>query len=208
MSRLLSPKCKQCRREGKKLFLKGDRCYGVKCAMVKRPYAPGQHGQDRKMRVSEYCLQLREKQKVKKIYGVLEKQFRKYYDEADRMKGNTGSLLVSLLERRLDNIVYRMGFAPSRNQARQLVNHGHFLVNGKKVDIPSYMIKVGDVVSIKDTKSACFQNLSENLKNASIPSWISIDEKKMEAKVNAIPSGSDVDLDVNVHLVVEYYAKI
>lgn len=208
MSRLLSPKCKQCRREGKKLFLKGDRCYGVKCAMVKRPYAPGQHGQDRRMRVSEYCLQLREKQKVKKIYGVLEKQFRKYYSEADRMKGNTGSLLVSLLERRLDNVVYRIGFASSRNQARQLVNHGHFFVNGKKVDIASYMIKEGDVVSIKDSKAACFQNLAESLKNASTPSWISLDEKKLEGKVNAIPSGTDVDLDVNVHLVIEYYAKI
>lgn len=208
MSRLLSPKCKQCRREGKKLFLKGDRCYGVKCAMVKRPYAPGQHGQDRRMRVSEYCLQLREKQKVKRMYGVLEKQFRRYYSEADRMKGNTGSLLVSLLERRLDNVVYRIGFVPSRNQARQLVNHGHFLVNGKKVDIPSFMVKEGDIVSVKNPKSVCFQNLAENLKNAPTTSWIGTDDKKMEGRVNAIPSGNDVDLDVNVQLVIEYYAKI
>ncbi len=208
MSRLLSPKCKQCRREGKKLFLKGERCYGVKCAMVKRPYAPGQHGQARRMRVSEYCLQLREKQKVKRIYGILERQFRRYYDEADRMKGNTGSLLVSVLERRLDNVVYRSGLASSRNQARQLVNHGHFLVNGEKVDIPSYKVREGDVVSIKNVKGACFKELPETIKNFTAPDWISLDPKKLEAKVSSVPAGNDVDLDANVHLVIEYYAKI
>lgn len=208
MSRLLTPKCKQCRREGKKLFLKGDRCYGVKCAMVKRPYAPGQHGQARRMRVSEYCLQLREKQKVKRMYGILEKQFRSYYTEAARTEGRTGDLLVALLERRLDNIVYRAGFTTSRNQARQLVNHGHFLVNGKKVDIVSYMIKEGDVVSVKNLQASCFQNLAERMQNVNLPSWMSLDEKKMEVKINAVPAGSDVDLDANIHLVIEYYAKI
>ncbi|MDD3190324.1 MAG: 30S ribosomal protein S4 [Candidatus Pacebacteria bacterium] len=208
MARILTPKCKQCRREGKKLFLKGERCYSVKCAMVKRPYAPGQHGQDRRMRASEYCVQLREKQKVKRMYGILEKQFRKYYEEAVRIKGNTGSLLVVLLERRLDNVVYRLGFAPSRNQARQLVNHGHFLVNGKKVDIPSFMVKEGDIVSIKKDKAGCFQNLKENLKGAQAPSWLSLDEKKLEGTVSSSPSEKEADLDVNIHLVIEYYAKI
>lgn len=208
MSRLLSAKCKQCRREGKKLFLKGDRCYGVKCAMVKRPYAPGQHGQERRMRVSEYCLQLREKQKVKRIYGLPEKQFHGYYLKADRMKGNTGSLLVTLLERRLDNVVYRAGFGASRNQARQLVNHGHFLVNGKKVDIPSFMVKEGDVVSIKNPKTPFFANVTETIKAAQGVNWLNVDAQKLEAKMSAVPTHQDADIDVNIHSVVEYYAKI
>lgn len=208
MARILSPKCKQCRREGRKLFLKGDRCYTVKCAVARRAYAPGQHGQDRKMRVSEYAMQLREKQKVKRIYGILEKQFRKYYEEAARMKGNTGSLLVVLLERRLDNVIYRTSLASSRNQARQLVNHGHFRVNGKRVDIPSFMVKEGDVISVKNDNSAYFKNIREEMKGVQIPSWIVFDAKKLEAKVNALPSEKEAELDVNIPLVVEYYAKI
>jgi small subunit ribosomal protein S4 len=208
MARILTPKCKQCRREGKKLFLKGERCYTVKCAVARRAYAPGQHGQDRKMRVSEYCTQLREKQKIKRIYGVLEKQFRKYYEEAARIKGNTGSILVMLLEKRLDNVIYRSGLGSSRNQARQLVNHGHFLVNGKSVDIPSFMIKEGDVITVKKEDISYFKNLKEDLKGVQIPSWFNFDAKKMEIKVNALPSEKEAELDVNIHLVVEYYAKI
>lgn len=208
MARILSPKCKQCRREGKKLFLKGERCYTVKCSVARRAYAPGQHGQDRKMRISEYAVQLREKQKVKRIYGILEKQFRKYYEEAARMKGDTGSLLISLLERRLDNVIYRTGLGSSRSQSRQLVNHGHFLVNGKRVDIPSYMVKEGDVISVKKDGSAYFKNVRENAKGTQAPSWLNFDEKKLEVKVNSKPNDKETELDANIHQVVEYYSKI
>lgn len=208
MARILSPKCKQCRREGKKLFLKGERCYTAKCGVSRRAYAPGQHGQDRRMRVSEYCTQLREKQKLKRIYGVMERQFRKYYDEAARIKGNTGTTLVALLERRLDNVVYRAGFASSRNQARQLVNHGHFLVNKKRVDIPSFMVKGGDVISVKKEDTKYFKDLKEDLKGGQVPSWIAFDAKKLEARINSLPTEKEAELDVNIHLVVEYYAKI
>jgi small subunit ribosomal protein S4 len=208
MARIISPQCKQCRREGKKLFLKGERCYTVKCSVARRAYAPGQHGQDRRMRVSEYCMQLREKQKVKRIYGLMEKQFRKYYEEATRMKGNTGSLLVSLMERRLDNAVYRSGLASSRRLARQLVNHGHFLVNGKRVDIPSFMVKEGETISIKKDTSAYFKNLRENFKASQAPSWMNVDEKKMEVKIIALPNDKEAELDVNINQVVEYYSKI
>lgn len=209
MARLLTPKCKQCRREGKKLFLKGERCYTAKCGVTRRAYAPGQHGQDRRMRVSEYCMQLREKQKVKRIYGVLEKQFRKYYEEAARAKGDTGNLLVSILEKRLDNVIYRTGLGTSRNQSRQLVNHGHFKVNGKRVDIPSFIVREGDVITVKKEANNYFKNLRENLKGAGqVPSWISFDAKKLEAKVNALPTEKEAELDVNIHQVVEYYSKI
>lgn len=208
MARIISPQCKQCRREGKKLFLKGERCYTVKCGVARRAYAPGQHGQDRRMRVSEYCMQLREKQKIKRIYGLMEKQFRKYYEEAVRMKGNTGSMLVVLMERRLDNVIYRSGLAASRRQARQLVNHGHFLVNGKCVDIPSYLVKEGETVSVKKDTSAYFKNLREVFKGSQAPSWMNVDEKKMEAKIIALPSEKEAELDVNINQVVEYYSKI
>lgn len=208
MARILTAKCKQCRREGKKLFLKGERCYTVKCAVSKRAYAPGQHGQDRKMRVSEYCTQLREKQKLKRIYGIMEKQFRKYYDDAARSKGNTGSLLVMLLEKRLDNVIYRSGIASSRNQARQLVNHGHFLVNKKRCDIPSYIIREGDVITVKKEDIAYFKNIKEDLKASTAPSWMNFDPKKMEVKINSLPTENEAELDVNIHLVIEYYAKI
>jgi len=208
MARITSPQCKQCRREGKKLFLKGERCYSVKCGVARRAYAPGQHGQDRRMRISEYATQLREKQKVKRIYGVLEKQFRKYYEEAARMKGNTGSLLIVLLERRLDNVIYRSGLGSSRRQARQLVNHGHFRVNGKRVDIPSFMVKEGDVITVKKDGSAYFKNVRETLKGVQVPSWLNLDEKKLEVKINSIPSEKEAELDVNINQVVEYYSKI
>ncbi|MDD3006238.1 MAG: 30S ribosomal protein S4 [Candidatus Pacebacteria bacterium] len=208
MARITSPQCKQCRREGKKLFLKGERCYSVKCGIARRAYAPGQHGQDRRMRVSEYCMQLREKQKLKRIYGLMEKQFRKYYDEATRMKGNTGSLLVVTLERRLDNVIYRTGLGSSRRLARQLVNHGHFKVNGTRVNIPSFMVKEGDVITVKKETSTYFKNVRETLGGGQIPSWINFDEKKLEVKINAMPSEKEAELDVNINQVVEYYSKI
>jgi small subunit ribosomal protein S4 len=209
MARDLSPKCKKCRREGKKLFLKGERCYGVKCAMIKRPYAPGEHGQSRsrRMGLSEYGIQLREKQKVKRTYGVLEKQFKKYYEMASRMKGNTGSLLSSLLERRLDNVVYRLGFAESRNKARQLVNHGHFLLNGKKVDIPSCLIKEGDIISLKNEEEKCFQDLKKTLKNYKTPSWLSLEYQKLQGKVISLPIAKEIDSEIDIHLVIEHYSK-
>ena len=175
--------------------------------MIKRPYAPGEHGQARKMGLSEYGIQLREKQRVKRTYGVLEKQFRKYYEMASRMKGNTGSLLSSLLERRLDNVVYRLGLADSRNKARQLVNHGHFLLNGKKVDIASCLVKEGDVVSLKNEDENCFQDLKKTLKNYKTPSWLSLEYQKLQGKVVSLPIGKEIDTDIDIHLVIEHYSK-
>ncbi|MCK5475547.1 MAG: 30S ribosomal protein S4 [Candidatus Pacebacteria bacterium] len=207
MARDLSAKCKKCRREGKKIFLKGERCFSMKCAMIKRPYAPGQHGQSRRMGLSEYGIQLREKQKVKRTYGLLEKQFRKYYDMANSMKGNTGVLLSTLLERRMDNVVYRLGLAESRNHARQLVNHGHFLLNGIKTDIPSCLLKEGDVISIKNDKGVYFQNLKNVLKNQQVPSWLSLDLQKIEGKVVSSPTLDEIDMNSNIHLIIEFYSK-
>ncbi|MCK5332790.1 30S ribosomal protein S4 [Candidatus Parcubacteria bacterium] len=207
MARDTSPKCKQCRREGIKLFLKGDRCSSIKCAMIKRPYAPGQHGQARRMGLSEYGTQLREKQKVRRTYGIMEGQFKKYYDMANRMNGNTGNLLASLLEKRMDNIVYRLGMASSRSQARQLVNHGHFLLNGKKMDIPSCLIKEGDLISVKSDKSNYFQDLKNLIKNHQTPSWLSLDTKKMEGKVVSEPILKEIDTNIDVHLIIEFYSK-
>ena len=207
MGRNLDPKCKQCRREGRKLFLKGERCFGPKCAMVRRAYPPGQHGQDRKRGLSEYGIQLREKQKVRRIYGLMEKQFKKYFYEASRLKGDTGNIFLSLLERRLDNVVYRLGFASSRNLARQLINHGHFLVNGKKVDIPSYLVKEGDVIAVKNKKLAVFDNLENSLKNYQFPSWLLPDLKKMEGKVLSVPTRREIDLAADTQLIVEYYSR-
>ncbi|MCK4891849.1 MAG: 30S ribosomal protein S4, partial [Candidatus Pacebacteria bacterium] len=187
--------------------LKGDRCFSIKCAMIKRPYAPGQHGQARKMGLSEYGIQLREKQKVKRTYGILEKQFRKYYEMACRMQGNTGVLLSTLLERRMDNVVYRLGLANSRNQARQLVNHGHFLVNGKKVDIPSCLIKEGDVISLKKSHGDYFEELKKVIKNYQTPSWLSLDAQKVQGKVVSNPILDEIDTIANIHLIIEYYSK-
>ena len=207
MARDLSPKCKRCRREGEKLFLKGERCSSVKCAMIKKAYAPGQHGQTRRMGLSEYGIQLREKQKIKRTYGLLEKQFRKYYDLASRMQGNTGNLLSSLLERRLDNVVYRFGFASSRNQARQLVNHGYFLVNGKKIDIASCLIKEGDILSVKKGKEDYFKNIKNILKDHQTPSWLALDYQKLQGKVVALPAMNEIDVNADIHLVIEFYSK-
>ncbi|RDY25927.1 30S ribosomal protein S4 [Romboutsia weinsteinii] len=207
MARYTGASCRQCRREGMKLFLKGDRCYTDKCAIVKRNYAPGQHGQGRK-KVSNYGLQLREKQKVKRIYGVLETQFRNLYERAEKMSGITGDNLLSLLERRLDNVVYRMGLASSRKEARQLVGHGHFTLNGKKVDIASITVKAGDVIEVKEKSktSAKFKALVEA--NSRIaPKWLEANVEGMTAKVVAMPSREDIDLEVAEHLIIELYSK-
>jgi len=207
MARDLGPKCKKCRREGEKLFLKGERCFSVKCAMIKKAYAPGQHGQARRIGLSEYGAQLREKQKVKRTYGILERQFRKYYEIASRTQGNTGNLLSSLLERRLDNVVYRFGLTHSRNQARQLVNHGYFLVNGKKVDVPSYLVKEGEIISVKKGKENYFQNIKNSLKDRQIPSWLALDYKKLQGKIVALPTIDEIDINADIHLVIEFYSR-
>ena len=207
MARYTDAVCKLCRREGTKLFLKGQRCYTDKCALTRRAYAPGQHGQGRK-KTSEYGLQLRAKQMTRRFYGVLEGQFRHYYDMATNMPGKTGDNLLTLLETRLDNVIYRLGWANSRAEARQLVVHGHFTVNGSKVDIPSYLVKPGMVISIKDTSRS-----SEKIKsileiNASRPvaKWLDAGANQ-EAKVVAVPTREDIDLEVDETLIVELYSK-
>lgn len=200
-------KCRLCRREGGKLFLKGDKCYNGKCPFEKRPVAPGAHGAGRK-KISEYGQQLREKQKVKRIYGVQEGQFRDYYERADRMKGITGENMLSLLERRLDNVVYRMGMGVSRAQARQLVNHGHFTVNGKKVNIPSFIVKVGDVIAVKENKTSnkYFEEI-KSAKVANLPKWLEFNNEKLEGKVIALPARDDIDSQIAEHRIVELYSK-
>ena len=200
-------KCRLCRREGGKLFLKGDKCYNGKCPFEKRPMAPGQHGLGRK-KVSEYGKQLREKQKVKRIYGVQEGQFRAYYAKADRMKGITGENMLSLLERRLDNVIFRMGIGASRSQARQLVNHGHFLVNGKKVNIPSYIVRVGDVVTVKENKTSNkYFEAIKAMKVGVMPKWLEFNPEKLEGKILALPTREDIDSQISEHMIVELYSK-
>ena len=200
-------KCKLCRREGAKLFLKGEKCYMDKCPFNKRPVAPGQHGVSRK-KVSEYGQQLREKQKTKRIYGVQEGQFRKYYETADRMKGVTGENMLSLLERRMDNVVFRMGLAGSRTQARQLVSHGHFVVNGRKVNIPSYIVKAGETVAVKESsKNNKFFEAVKGTKSGNMPKWVEFDTEKLEGKVIALPTREDVDSQIAEHMIVELYSK-
>ncbi len=200
-------KCKLCRREGAKLFLKGEKCYMEKCPFNKRPLPPGQHGAGRK-KVSEYGLQLREKQKTKRIYGVQEGQFRHYYEVADRMKGITGENMLSLLERRLDNVIYRMGIGVSRTQARQLVNHAHFTVNGRTVTVPSYSVKAGDVIAVKENrKDNKFFEQIKGMKVANMPKWLEFDPEKLEGKVLALPTREDVDSQIAEHMIVELYSK-
>ena len=208
MAQYTDAKCRLCRREGGKLFLKGDKCYKTSCPFEKRPVAPGQHGADRK-KVSEYGLQLREKQKVKRIYGVLEVQFREYYEKADKMKGITGENMLSLLERRLDNVVYRMGIAVSRAQARQLVTHAHFTVNGRPVDIASYEVKVGDVVAVKETKKDApyFATIKGVQKSGKMPKWLDFDTEKLEGKIIALPTREDIDSQITEQMIVELYSK-
>ncbi|WP_426348322.1 30S ribosomal protein S4 [Alloiococcus sp. CFN-8] len=206
MARYTGAVCRLCRREGQKLFLKGDRCYTDKCAITRRSYAPGQHGASKK-KLSDYGVQLREKQKARRIYGVLESQFRSYYEKAERMRGMTGENLLKLLELRLDNVVYRMGYGASRSEARQLVTHGHFLVNGKKVDIASYKLSVNDVVSVKEKSrgSERFKVFAENPKT--LPAWISANPENFEATIIAEPTREDIDIPVNETLIVELYSK-
>ena len=209
MARYIGPVCRLCRREGMKLFLKGERCYTEKCAIEKRNFAPGQHGKTRKAKLAGYGLQLREKQKVKRIYGVLEDQFRGYFEEAERTKGITGVTLLQLLERRLDNGIYRLGLATSRSQARQLARHGHFLINGKKVDIPSYSLKQGDVVTIlgRSQKNPTIEHAMQEVKGRGIPEWLSFDGGSLSGRVVSIPTREQITQPVQEQLIVELYSK-
>ena len=209
MARYKDESCRVCRREGEKLFLKGSRCYTDKCAIARRAYAPGQHGQKRKKQ-SEYGMQLREKQKAKAFYGVLESQFRKYFEEASRRKGVTGTNLLQILESRFDNVVYRLGLATSRAQARQLVRHGHFTVNGAKVNIPSYLMKVGDEIKVKESSanSEIFKQIVEANENGRpVPAWLEADLGNKTGKVVAVPTREEIDLPVQEQLIVELYSK-
>ncbi|MBC8570279.1 30S ribosomal protein S4 [Zongyangia hominis] len=208
MARYTGAVCRLCRREGQKLFLKGERCYSDKCGIVRRSYAPGQHGQGRK-KTSEYGLQLREKQKARRFYGVLEGQFAKYFDMAERKQGVTGENLLRILESRIDNVAYRCGFASSRKEARQLVRHGHFTVNGKKVNIPSYLLKAGDVIAIanKSKASEKFKAVIEANSAKPVPKWLDVDRQNSQATVVELPQREDIDLEVEEHLIVELYSK-
>ena len=208
MARYTGPNCKQCRREGCKLYLKGERCTNGKCAFDHRSTAPGQHGAARK-KVGEYGKQLREKQKARRYYGVLEKQFRHYYDMAEKMEGITGTNLLILLERRLDNVIYRMGMAESRKEARQLVLHAHFTLNGKKVTIPSILIKAGDVIAVKESskENAKIKALADALAPKTSPKWIEKDAANLTAKIVALPARDDIDFEFDEQLIVELYSK-
>ena len=208
MAKYTGPKCRQCRREGSKLFLKGEKCYTAKCALENRPFPPGQHGQ-RRGRLSDYATQLREKQKMRRIYGVLERQFRNYYKKAAQRKGSTGENLLQLLEGRLDNVVYRMGFAASRSEARQLVRHNGILVNGQRVTIPSCQVKANDTISVADKsrKQSRIQSALELAEQRGFVDWIEVDAKKMEGVFKALPERADLPAEINEHLVVELYSK-
>jgi len=209
MARYIGPVCRLCRREGMKLFLKGERCYTEKCAIEKRNFVPGQHGKTRKSKLAGYGVQLREKQKVKRIYGVLEDQFRRYFEQAERTRGITGETLLQLLERRLDNVAYRLGLATSRAQARQLVRHGHLTVNGRKVDIPSFSVKPGDVVTVRQSshKVPAILHALEEVKGRGVPEWLSFDAEGMSAKVGSVPTREQINLPVQEQLIVELYSK-
>ena len=209
MARYIGPVCRLCRREAMKLFLKGERCYTEKCAIEKRNFPPGQHGKTRKAKLAGYGLQLREKQKVKRIYGVLEDQFRGYFEEAERTRGITGEMLLQLLERRLDNVVYRLGLATSRPQARQLVRHGHFRVNGRKVNIPSFQVKTGDVVAVKE-KSQKVVRINEALEavdRRGVPQWLDLDKGGFKGTVKGTPAREDITMPIQEQLIVELYSK-
>lgn len=209
MARYVGPVCRLCRREGMKLFLKGERCYGEKCAIERRNVPPGQHGKGRKAKLIGYGLQLREKQRVKRMYGVLERQFRRYFETADRKKGITGETLLQLLESRLDNVVYRLGFATSRPQARQLVRHGHFRVNGKRADIPSYSLRAGDQITVKSksAKNPAIQYAMEEVKGRGVPEWLELDGEGLTGRLAAIPTREQMNLPVQEQLIVELYSK-
>lgn len=208
MAKYTGPACRECRREGVKLFLKGDRCFSDKCAITRRSTVPGQHGAGRKT-VKEYGLQLREKQKAKRYYGILEKQFRNYYEKASAQEGMAGENLLTLIEKRLDNVIYRLGFADSRREARQFVLHGHYTLNGKKVTIPSLIVKPGDVISVKDTSRAKprLKAILEGVEGTNVPKWIELDKTNFVAKIAQNPQRDDVDFPFEEHLIVELYSK-
>lgn len=209
MARYTGSVCRICRRENVKLFLKGDRCYGDKCAFDRRSYAPGEHGQRRRGKTSDYGIQLREKQKVKRMYGLSEKQFHLFFEKADRQKGITGSNLLVLLERRLDNVVYRLGFVNSRSQGRHFVRHKHFLVNGKKVNVPSYLIKVGDEISLRD-KSKKVQAISDAIDavvRRGVPQWLDLEKDQLKGVVKGMPAREDLTMPMQEQLIVELYSK-
>jgi small subunit ribosomal protein S4 len=208
VARYIDAVCRQCRREGLKLFLKGERCYTDKCAIERRNYPPGEHGQARP-KFSEYSIQLREKQKLKRMYGVMEHQFRRYFQMADRSRGVTGETLLQLLERRLDNIVYRLGFATSRAEGRQLVRHGHFRVNGRKVNIPSYLIRPGDSVTVRERSRQVtrIQEALELAQRRGVPDWLEVSAETFTGKVKALPARTDLTMPINEKLVVELYSK-
>jgi len=212
MARYNEAVCKLCRREGEKLFLKGERCYSPKCAFERRPYPPGLHGkqsQFRRRKESDYALQLRAKQKARRVYGVMERQFRRYFRDAERRRGLTGTNLLVLLESRLDNVVYRLGFAESRPQARQVVRHGHIDVNGRKVNIPSYVVEPGDVVAVRanSQRKPGFKDLAQDLEHRAVPEWLSRDDETLTGRVMALPTREDIDVTINEQLIVEYYSR-
>lgn len=213
MARYTGPVCKLCRREGEKLFLKGSRCLSPKCAIEKRAYPPGEHGRDsqyRRGRASNYQLQLREKQKARRIYGILERQFRRYFRDAVRRPGLTGTNLLTILESRLDNVVYRMGFAESRNHARQLVQHGHFTVNGRRTTIPSYLMKPGDEIGVRDgsRKRTFFRDLPSVMEQRPpYPEWVAVDPNGLQGSVERMPERHEIDIPINEQLIVEYYSR-
>ncbi len=209
MARYTGPVCRLCRREDMKLFLKGERCYTDKCGYERRSYPPGQHGQARRRKRSDYGEQLREKQKVKRIYGIAERQFRGYYRRAARMKGNSGGNLVQLLERRLDNVVYRMGFASDHAEARQLVRHGHFTIKGKRVDIPSYLVRPGDVIEVRESSRA-IARINEALAavdRRGVPQWIELSKDAFRGQIKQLPAREDVTLPIREQLIIELYSK-
>ena len=209
MGRYIGPVCRLCRREGVKLYLKGERCYSPKCAMERRPYPPGQHGQKRARRPSDYAVRLREKQKLRRIYGISERQFRNLFEEASKKKGVTGSVFLGLLDSRLDNVVYRLGFAVSRRQARQLVRHGHITVNGRRVDLPSYRVRPGDEIAVAE-KSRNLELIRQNLeamKGRKVGPWLSLDVEGMKGKFLRLPDREDLALPVNEQLVIEFYSR-
>jgi len=211
MARRTDPVCKLCRREGEKLFLKGERCFSPKCAIERRNYTPGMHGKKAQLRrkLSDYGVQLREKQKTRRIYGLMERQFRRYFEEAQKSKGLTGLNLLQNLERRLDNVVYRLGFACSRAQARQLVSHGHFEVNGVKTDVPSYLLKPGDQISVREKSrhTTYFKDLSKELERVKVAGWLSLDARNLGGRVVSLPTREDIEQPIREQLIVEFYSR-
>ncbi len=212
MARYIGPSCKLCRREGVKLYLKGEKCYTEKCPFERRSYPPGQHGKDesfRRRKSSDYAVQLREKQKARRIYGVLERQFRRYFHEAERRSGLTGENLLTVLETRLDNVVYRLGLADSRAQARQLVDHGHFTVNGRKTNIPSFLVSVSDTVSVRteSRRNDYFKERKDLLGKREVPAWLSLNAEALDARMLAMPTRQEIDVPVEEQLIVEFYSR-